>query len=107
MEIARQNSTKNSSTGAIPNDLFEASQNQPNPALRPCPPASLLDLHLSLRTTRKVSAAHTIDFEGCAYQIAPTLKKTVTALYHPNSKLWVLEESPNLIWPNILGHFSL
>lgn len=107
MEIARQNSTKNSSSGEIPNDLLEASTKRPNPALRPSPPASLLDLHLSLRTTRKVSAAHTIDFEGRTYQIAPTLKKTVTALYHPNSKLWILEEPPNLIGPNILGHFSL
>jgi hypothetical protein len=107
IEIARQNSTKNSSSGEIPNDLLEASTKRPNPALRPSPPASLLDLHLSLRTTRKVSAAHTIDFEGRTYQIAPTLKKTVTALYHPNSKLWILQEPPNLIWPNILGHFSL
>jgi hypothetical protein len=103
MEIKRQNSTKNSSTGEVPNHLFEQSQS----AIRPSPPTALLDLHLSLRTTRKVAPDHSIEFEGRTYKIAPTLKKSVTVLYQPQSKLWVLEEPPNLIWPNILGHFSM
>ena len=105
MEIKRQNSTKNSSTGEVPNHLFEQSQH--SSAIRPSPPSALLDLHLSLRTTRKVAIDHAIEFEGRTYKIAPTLKKTVTVLYHPQSKIWVLEEPPNMIWPNILGHFSL
>jgi hypothetical protein len=62
---------------------------------------------LSLRTTRKVAPDHSIEFEGQTYKIAPTLKKSVTVIYHPQSKLWVLEEPPNLIWPSILGHFSM
>jgi hypothetical protein len=105
MEIKRQNSTRNSSTGEVPNNLFEQSQSQS--AIRPSPPTALLDLHLSLRTTRKVAPDHSIEFEGRTYKIAPTLKKSVTVIYHPQSKLWVLEELPNLIWPNILGHFSM
>ncbi len=40
-------------------------------------------------------------------QIAPTSKKYVTVLFHPNSKLWVLDQPPSSIWPTILGHFSL
>ena len=105
MEIKRQNSTKNSSTGEVPNNLFE--QSQSHSVIRPSSPTALLDLHLSLRTSRKVAPDHSIEFEGRTYKIAPTLKKSVTVLYHPQSKLWVLEEPPNLIWPNILGHFSM
>lgn len=105
MEIKRQNSTRNSSTGEVPNNLFEQSQH--HSAIRPSPPTALLDLHLSLRTTRKVAPDHSIEFEGQTYKIAPTLKKSVTVIYHPQSKLWVLEEPPNLIWPSILGHFSM
>ena len=75
--------------------------------MRHAPPASLLDLHISLRTTRKVAPDHSIEFEGLTYKIAAPLKKSVIVLYHPKSKFWVLEENPHLIWPNILGHFSL
>jgi len=75
--------------------------------MRPSPPASLLDLHISLRTTRNVAPDHSIEFEGLTYKIAATLKKSVTVLDHPKSKFWVLEENPNLIRPNILAHFSL
>jgi hypothetical protein len=107
MEIQRQNAARSSSTGETPDTLHEQSQSQPNPAIRPCPAATLLDLHLSLRTTRRVNADHSIEFEGRHYPISPTLKKRVTVLYHPQSKIWILEEPPNLIWPNILGHFSL
>jgi hypothetical protein len=41
------------------------------------------------------------------FQIAPTSKKYVTILFHPNTKLWVLEDALSSIWPTILGHFSL
>jgi hypothetical protein len=107
MEIQRQNATRSSSTGETPDTLFELSQAQPNPAIRPCPVDTLLDLHLSLRTTRRVNTDHSIEFEGRCYPISPTLKKRVTVLFHPQSKIWILEEPPKLIWPNILGHFSL
>jgi hypothetical protein len=105
MEIKPQNSTRNSSTGEVPNNLFEQSQH--HSAIRPSPTKALLDLHLSLPTTRKVAPDQSIESEGRTYKIAPTLKKSVTVFYHPQSKLWVLEEPPNLIWPNILGHFSM
>jgi hypothetical protein len=62
VEIKRQNSTRNSSTGEVPNNLFE--QSQPHSATRPSPPTALLDLHLSLRTTRKVAPDHSMEFEG-------------------------------------------
>jgi hypothetical protein len=49
---------------------------------------------------------HIIQFDGLDYEIAPTSRKPVTVLFHPFRKLWVLEHSPNLTWPPILGHFT-
>ncbi len=69
--------------------------------------AALLDLHLSLRSTRKVHLGHIIQFDGRDYEIAPTSRKSVTVLFHPFSKLWVLEQPPKLSWPTILGSFTL
>ena len=34
-------------------------------------------------------------------------QKVVTVLFHPLRKLWVLDHSPKLTWPPILGHFTL
>ena len=67
----------------------------------------LLDLHLSLRCSRRVNHDHTIDFDGHNYEIAPTLRKTVTLVHHPSRQFWILEHSPIDVWPTILGHFTL
>lgn len=107
MEITRQNNTKNRSTSAIPSQVWQDALPSKINALRSCPPPSLLDLHLSLRCTRRVNNDHTIDFDGFSYQIAPTNRKSVTILYHPNARFWVLEHPPTSLWPPILGHFTL
>ena len=107
MEIARQNATLHSPINQVPAEVFARSIHDPCPALRPPPAPSLLDLHLSLRASRKVHNDSTIEFDGKPFQIAPTSKKYVTVLFHPHSKLWVLEDKPDHIWPTILGHFSL
>lgn len=107
MEIDRQNTSVHGPTKQIPAEVLHRSQSEPRSALRPCPPASLLDLHFSLRASRRVSNDHCIEFDGRRLQIAPTSKKYVTILFHPNAKLWVLEDAPSSIWPTILGHFSL
>jgi hypothetical protein len=66
----------------------------------------LLDLHFSLRATRKVHLRHLIQFAGIDYGIAPTSRKSVTVLFHPFRRFRVLEDSPNLTWPPIPGHFT-
>ncbi len=70
-------------------------------------PASLLDLHLSLRCHRRVDNAHSIEFQGRNYQISATLRKSVTLVGHPNRPFWVLELPPKAIWPSILARFTL
>jgi hypothetical protein len=107
MEIRRQNGKTLRTTGKVPNNVWEEQILKRTAHLRPVPEPTLLDLHLSLRTTRKVHMRHIIQFGGIDYEIAPTSRKSVTVLFHPFLKLWVLEHKPNLTWPPILGHFTL
>ena len=107
MEIARQNRTVNRSFGAIPAEIWQAQSLSREGRLRPTPPAALLDLHFSLRSTRRVNNDHPIDFDGQNYEISPTLRKSVTLLHHPTLRFWILEHPPKDIWPPILAHFTL
>lgn len=107
MEINRQNNSVHGPTKQIPAEVLRLSHRERRGAQRPCPPASLLDLHFSLRASRRVANDHSIEFDGHRFQIAPTAKKYVTILFHPNQQLWVLEEHPSSVWPTVLGRFSL
>lgn len=107
MEIDRQNRTVNRSTGKVPLEVTQHQILSRNPRLRPCPPPSLLDLHFSLRATRRVNPGNTIDFDGISCEIASTARKRVPVLFHPMRKLWVLETPPTDIWPKVLGAFTL
>lgn len=104
---ARQNNTSNRSTGQVPLQVWQKALSEKSGSLRPCPLPTLLDLHLSLRSTRRVNHDLTIDFEGRNYEISPTKRKTVTIIHHPNRCFWVIEHPPTAIWPPVLGAFSL
>jgi hypothetical protein len=107
MEIQRQGRKTQRTTGRIPSEVWEEQQLNRSSRMRPTPAPSLLDLHFSLRSTRKVHTGPYIEFDGQDYEIAPTSRKVVTVLFHPFRKLWVLDHSPKLTWPPILGHFTL
>ena len=107
MEILRQNAKSNRSTGRVPDQVWAEALLARNGAIRPCPVPARLDLHLSLRTSRRVNNDQTIDFEGLSYEISPTQRKTVTIVHHPNRKFWVLEHPPKDVWPPVLGAFTL
>lgn len=107
MEIERQNLTKLRTTDKIPAEVWEEQLLKRTARLRPTPESSLLDLHFSLRATRKVHTGPYIEFDGQSYEIAPTSRKVVPVLFHPRRKLWVLDHLPKLTWPPILGHFTL
>lgn len=107
MEILRQNAKILRATGQVPGDLWQQQLLDHSAQLRPTPSASLLDLHFSLRHTRKVHLHHLIQFDGRDYEITPTQRQSVTVLHHPGSQLWVLEHAPKASWPTILGHFTL
>jgi hypothetical protein len=107
MEINRQNRAIKRSTGKIPAEIWDEQLRKRTAHLAPTPPSTLLDLHLSLRDTRKVHTGPYIEFDGQSYEIAPTARKVVTVIYHPRQKLWITDHSPKLTWPPILGHFTL
>lgn len=78
--------------------------------IRACPLPPRLDLHLSLRCTRRVNNDSTIDFLGHNYPITTTKRKSVTIVHHPHSHFWVVPHPPlpeNPVWPTILASYSL
>jgi len=107
VEIQRQNRTVLRSTGRVPLAILEEQASAQTSKIRPCPPGSLLDLHLSLRLRRRVNNDHTVDFEGQNYEIAETSRTCVSILHQPGRKMWVLEDVPKDIWPRILGTYTL
>ena len=107
MEIQRQNLKNLRSTGLIPSEIWNQQIQECAAKMRTCPTETMLDLHLSLRTSRRVHSRHLIEFDGREYEISPTLRRSVTILFHPSRKFWVLEHVPKFIWPTILGHFTL
>lgn len=107
MELQRQNRKLLRSTGMVPAEVWEKQVLERTARLRNTPPAALLDLHFSLRATRKVHPGPFIDFDGRSYEISATSRKIVTVLFHPGRKLWVLDHQPDDVWPPVLGHFTL
>jgi hypothetical protein len=107
MEIARLNRTLNRATALVPQVVWDQALLARTGHLRPTPVSSLLDLHLSMRQTRRVNNDQTIDFEGRNYEIGSTLKKSVTIIHHPERKFWVVGHPPKAVWPPILGTFGL
>lgn len=107
MEIQRQGRKTQRTTGKIPSEVWDEQLLKRTARLSTTPASTLLDLHFSLRVTRKVHNGPYIEFDGQDYESAPTCRKVVTVLFHPFRKLWVLDHSPKLTWPPILGHFTL
>ena len=109
-EIKRQNATVCRTTGLSPNAAWEKARMEKRTATRPCPPATLLDLHLALHLKRRVNSDSQIDFLGQSWHIAPTKQSSITLIHHPLRQFWAVSESPRPplnIWPEILGKYSL
>ena len=107
-QIAQQNATVCRSTGLSPNAAWDKALAEQRTAIRPCPPSTLLDLHLALHLRRRVNADHQIDFLGRSGPIAPTQRATL--IHHPLRQFWVVAQSPlppQNTWPESLGNYSL
>jgi hypothetical protein len=65
-EVQRQNATVCRTTGLSPNAAWKKALEDKRTATRPCPPATLLDLHLALHLKRRVNSDSQIDFLGQA-----------------------------------------
>jgi hypothetical protein len=72
MKIQRKNRKTQRNTGSIPSEVWDEQLLKRTARLIPTPAPTLLDLHCSLRTTRKVHIGPSIEFHGQDYEIAPT-----------------------------------
>jgi hypothetical protein len=109
-EVERQNATACRTTGLSPNTAWEKALAEKRTATRPCPPATLLDLHLALHLKRRVNTDNQIDFLGQSWHIAPTQRPSVTLIHHPLRQFWAVTQPPSPPlnnWPEILGNYSL
>ncbi len=79
----------------MPTEVWEEQLLKRTARLSPAPAPALLDLHFSLRATRKVHTGPYIEFDGRDYEIAPTSRTVVTVLFHLFRKLRVLDHTPN------------
>jgi hypothetical protein len=109
-EVQRQNATVCRTTGLSPKAAWEKALIEKRTATRPCPPTTLLDLHLALHLKRRVNSDHQIDFLGQSWHIAPTKRSSITLIHHPRRQFWAVTQDPAPplnIWPEILGNYSL
>jgi hypothetical protein len=109
-EVERQDATVCRTTALSPNAAWEKALEAHRTVLRPCPPVTLLDLHLALHLKRRVNADHQIDFLGQSWHIAPTQRASVTLIHHPLRQFWAITQPPSPPlnnWPEILGKYSL
>jgi len=109
-EVQRQNATVCRTTGLSPNAAWEKALAEKRAVTRPCPPVTLLDLHLALHLKRRVNSDHQIDFLGQSWHIAPTKRSSITLIHHPLRQFWAATQPPSPPlnnWPEILGKYSL
>jgi len=109
-EGERQNASVCRTTGLSPNAAWEKALAEKRTATRPCPPSTLLDLHLALHLKRRVNADNQIDLLGRSWHIAPTRRASITLIHHPLRQFWAVIQPPSPplnIWPEILGNYSL
>ncbi len=109
-QVAHQNATVCRTTGLSPNAAWDKALTEQRTASRPCPPATLLNLHLALHLRRRVNADYQIDFLGRSWPIARTRRTSITLIHHPRRRFWAIEQPPRPpqnAWPEILADFTL
>ena len=100
----------NATTGLTPAKAKLLAKTEGRCVYRPCPPSSLLDLHLAWHESRRVSAGTRVEYQGRTWIITPTPLVYVWLVTHPGIRFWVVSSRPDPLqpqWPNILGHYKL
>ena len=108
-EIEYHNQNHRHSTIELtPNEAWQKALAEGRSKLKPVPEAKLLNLHFALHIPRRVSSAHTIEFLGRTWKIAPTAHKNVLIIHHPQKRFWVTAPAKGFkTWPDILASYSL
>lgn len=93
---------------STPNEAWQKALAEGRSKLRPVPPEKLLNLHFALHIPRRVSSANTVEFLGRTWPISPTAHQSVLIVHHPLQRFWITAPAKKpLIWPDILGSYSL
>ena len=93
-EVQRQNATLCLTTGLSPHATWEKALAEKRAMTRPCPPETLLDLHLALHFKRRVNADNQIDFLGQGWHIDATKRSSITLIHHPLRQFWAITNPP-------------
>jgi len=103
-----KNATVCRTKGFSPNARLGKCPRQKRTATRPCPPASLLDLHLALHMKRRVNTDNQIDFLGQSWHILQLNDQHHLIIILCASSGWSPIAAPPLNnWPEILGNYTL
>jgi hypothetical protein len=95
---------------STPDAAWRKAKREKRSLLRPTPVRTLLDLHLAIVFSRRLSRDHTVEVLGHSYPVSASALKTVTIILHPGLRFWVLPHPPdpkNPVWPAILAAHSL
>lgn len=95
---------------STPDAAWRKAKRQKLSLLRPSPPRTLLDLHLSIVFSRRLYADHTVELFGRSYPVSSCSLKNVTIVLHPDLRFWVLPHPPSPnhpLWPPVLASHSL
>jgi len=109
-EIDPLNRTVCRTTRMSSNDRWDKALQDGMTVMQPAPCTALLDLHLALHYRRRRNTDNQVDFAGRSWAIAPTHRKTVGIIHHPDRQFCVVTEPPSPPqnqWPDVLGKYSL
>ena len=99
----------NEETGEIPDERVSRLCSEGKMRIRGIPNERFLRVFLSKHVSRRVELGCSIEFMGCKWRIARTLRKTVCVAVRPESRgFYVLEERPdptNPVLPRILAEY--
>ena len=95
-QVAHQNATVCRTTGLSPNAAWDKALAEQRTAIRPCPPAALLDLHLALHLRRRVNADYQIDLVNLDYVAQRALERAAAPFHSPHADLPAVLRPENL-----------
>jgi hypothetical protein len=109
-ERERQNATVCRTTALSPNARWQQALLEKRTATRPCPLATLLDLHLALHWPRRVNSDNQVRLSGP--ELAHRPNQAIHSHAHSPPVPTVLggdrtPTHPLNVWPEILGNYSL
>src|SRR5439155_10810222 len=98
IEIAHHNTShRHSTTGLTADEAWSKALEENRSKLQPIPAKSLLDLHLALHITRRVSSASTVEFLGRTWKITQIKLQNVLIIHQPQKPFCIVNPTKALV----------